>query len=73
MVIVEMIIMMIEEIITSMIMMIVDLGPTREVEAKSHRGDKIRKPHPQNHLIVTSYINIIFKLIYNFHFYSFIG
>jgi len=25
------------------------LRPTREVEAKSHRGDKIRKPHPQNH------------------------
>ena len=48
-----MIIMMIEEIITSMIMMIVDLRPTREVEAKSHRGYKIRKPHPQNHLIVT--------------------
>ena len=60
MVIVEMIIMMIEEIITSMIMMIVDLRPTREVEAKSHRGDKIRKPHPQNHLIVTFIYRVFF-------------
>ena len=54
--IVEMIVMMIEEIVTSMMMiveMIVDLRPAGEVEAKSHRGDKIRKPHPQNHLIVT--------------------
>ena len=55
MVMVEMIIMMIEEIVTSMmmimLMMIVDLRPPREVEAKSHRGDKIRKPHPQNHLM----------------------
>ena len=55
-----MIIMMIEEIITSMIMMIVDLRPTREVEAKSHRGDKIRKPHPQNHLIVTFIYRVFF-------------
>ena len=53
--IVEMIIMMIDEMVTSMmimLLMIVDLGPAGEVEAKSHRGDKIRKPHPQNHLIV---------------------
>ena len=59
-----MIIMMIEEIVTSMIMMIVemivDLRPTREVEAKSHRGDKIRKPHPQNHLIVTFIYRVFF-------------
>ena len=34
-------------------MMIEDLRPAREVEAKSHRGYEIRKPHPQNHLIVT--------------------
>ena len=64
MVIVEMIIMMIEEIVTSMmmimLMMIVDLRPPREVEAKSHRGDKIRKPHPQNHLIVTFIYRVFF-------------
>ena len=50
--IVEMIVEMIT-IMMIMLVMIVDLRPTREVEAKSHRGDKIRKPHPQNHLIVT--------------------
>ena len=34
-------------------MKIEDLRPAGEVEAKSYRGDEIRKPHPQNHLIVT--------------------
>ena len=47
-----------------MMMMVVDLRPAREVEGKSDGGNKIREPHPQNHLnMLDQYLVQIFKVV----------